>query len=76
MFLFCSIVLAQIFCMSICIKILKVFQKTAELERIRKSTCLKANGKALYLDELDPKAGNHKDLQLPDCGLFCELEQV
>jgi 3'-phosphoadenosine 5'-phosphosulfate sulfotransferase (PAPS reductase)/FAD synthetase len=54
----------------------EVFQKTAELERIRKSTCLKANGKALYLDELDPKAGNHKDLQLPDCGLFCELEQV
>lgn len=53
-----------------------VFQKTAEIERARKSTCLKFNGKPLYLDELSPTAGRHKDLLLPECGLFCELEWV
>lgn len=53
-----------------------VFQKTAEMERARKSTCLKFNGKPLYLDELAPTAGRHKDLLLPECGLFCELERV
>ena len=29
-----------------------IFQKTAELERLKHSTCLKRNGKRLYLDEL------------------------
>ncbi|NCA80595.1 MAG: hypothetical protein EOM76_10505 [Sphingobacteriia bacterium] len=53
-----------------------VFIKTAELERERKSTCLKFASKQLYLDTLKPTAGRHKDLTLPDCGLFCELEKV
>lgn len=30
----------------------------------------------LYLDELNPTAGKHKDLLLPECGVFCELEKV
>lgn len=46
------------------------------MERICKSTCLKFKGKPFYLDELNPIAGNHKDLLLPECGLFCELEKV
>lgn len=53
-----------------------VFQKTAKLERERKATCLKSAGKQLYLDTLKPGTGRHKDLTLPDCGLFCELEKV
>ena len=53
-----------------------VFQKTAEMERVRKSTCLKFNGKPLYLDELNPTRGRYKDLLLPECELFCELEKV
>lgn len=53
-----------------------VFQKTAKLERERKSTCLKSIGKQVYLDTLSPNAGRHKDLLLPECGIFCELEKV
>lgn len=48
----------------------------AHAEREGYYTCLKSKGNPLYLDELKPTAGNHKDLLLPDCGLFCELERV
>jgi len=28
----------------------------------------------VFLDELDPEAGRHKPIDLPDCGVLCELE--
>ena len=43
------------------------FKRMAELERSIGASCI--NG--TYLDELNPRAGRHKDLELPECGLFC-----
>ena len=28
----------------------------------------------IFLDELDPEAGRHKSIALPDCGVLCDLE--
>ena len=50
------------------------FKATSDLEIETKHTCLKKNKKQLYLKDLPINAGNHKDLNLPDCGLFCDLE--
>lgn len=52
----------------------EIFERTAKLEREKKATCLKKDGVQLYLDEIDPKAGRHTDFEMPDCGLFCDLE--
>lgn len=51
-----------------------VFDETAKLERELGKTILKRSGKKLFLDELDPTWGRKKDLEIPDCGLFCNLE--
>jgi hypothetical protein len=45
----------------------RVFIRMAALEREIGASCIK--GKPLAT--LDPEAGRHKDLALPDCGLFC-----
>lgn len=45
-----------------------VFLRMALLEKEIGATCI--SGKR-YLATLDPNAGSHKDLELPDCGLFC-----
>lgn len=45
----------------------EVFQRMAQLERSIGASCI--NG--TYLDELNPRAGRHKNLELPECGLFC-----
>jgi hypothetical protein len=46
----------------------------ALIERQVKATCLKKDGKKFYLDELDPKAGRHEDISLPECGVVCQVE--
>jgi hypothetical protein len=46
----------------------EVFEKMASLEEQINKTVLK--GKSLR--ELKPGQGRHKDLELPDCGLFCQ----
>lgn len=54
-----------------------VFQSRAEMERrVGRTFCkMQENGKTVrvYLDELDPKAGNHQDEIMDDCGIMCEL---
>lgn len=52
----------------------EVFQKTANLELKTKHTCLKENGKQLYLAELPHNAGKHCKIDIPECGIFCQLE--
>lgn len=54
------------------------FQRMAELERKLGNTCIKTKqGKRtvrVYLDELDPEAGRHEDISLPECGVTCPVE--
>ena len=52
----------------------ETFKKVAELEKQTGHTCLKKNGKQLYLYDITPTMGRHKDLDIPDCGLFCNIE--
>lgn len=47
-----------------------VFERMAKLERSIGASCI--NG--VFLDELDPHAGRHEDIRLPECGLFCYSE--
>ena len=49
-----------------------VFKRTAELERKAGHTCIKGK----YLDELDPKAGRFETIELPECGIYCEVEMM
>jgi hypothetical protein len=49
-----------------------VFERTAQLERKAGHTCIKG----VYLDELDPKAGRHETIELPECGIYCEVEMM
>ena len=49
-----------------------IFKATAEMERRVGATCLKRK----YLDELSPTAGRRQKIILPDCGNFCDIEEV
>ncbi len=53
----------------------EVFDRMAKLERTLDAALNKTSGEngeriRVFLDELDPKAGRHKDLEI-SCGLFC-----
>lgn len=48
----------------------KLFDKMARLERKAGHSCI--NG--VFLDELDPGRGRHESLELPECGIYCEVE--
>jgi hypothetical protein len=50
-----------------------VFNEVAEVEVETKHTILKKDGKQLYLRDLPPHAGYHTDLDIPECGLFCDV---
>ena len=50
-----------------------VFNEVAEVEVETKHTILKKDGKQLYLKDLSPNAGYHTDLDIPECGLFCDV---
>lgn len=32
--------------------------------------------KECFLDELDPNRGRHEDMIIPDCGMFCEIQEA
>lgn len=49
-----------------------IFKRTAELERKAGHTCIKGK----YLDELDPEAGRFDSIELPECGIYCEVEMM
>jgi hypothetical protein len=51
-----------------------VFNDMAKAEREIKATCLKNEDGKIYLDELDPKAGNPTDMVLGECGIFCQVD--
>lgn len=64
------------------------FEAMAKAERVINNTCLKKQIKVpisekypnglksvkYFLDELDPEAGRHEDISLPECGVFCAVE--
>jgi len=52
----------------------EIFKQMAEAEREVNATCLKDKNGRIYLDELDPKAGNPTDLVTGGCGIFCQVE--
>lgn len=53
-----------------------VFNEVAQVEIETKHTILKENGEQLYLRDLPKNKGNHADLDIPDCGLFCDIEMA
>lgn len=52
----------------------EVFESVSKVEQETGHTCLKKDGEQLYLKDLKPEWGNHTDIEIPDCGLFCSLE--
>ena len=50
------------------------FKQMAEAERKIGATCLKDENGKIYLDELNPDAGNPSDLVFGECGIFCQVE--
>jgi len=56
------------------------FKRMAEIERKLDNTCLKTKrgdrSYKLFLDELDPEAGRHEDISLPECGVTCPVEYL
>jgi 3'-phosphoadenosine 5'-phosphosulfate sulfotransferase (PAPS reductase)/FAD synthetase len=48
----------------------EVFKRTAELERLAGHSCIKGK----FLDELSPNAGRFEKIELPECGIYCEVE--
>lgn len=47
-----------------------IFERTAQLERKAGHSCIKG----VFLDELEPERGRHESLELPECGIYCEVE--
>lgn len=52
----------------------EIFKQMADAERAVGATCLKDKNGKIYLDELDPNAGNPTDLVTGECGIFCQVE--
>lgn len=62
----------------------EVFDEMARAERAINNSCLKKQktnkttkkrtSVKLFLDQLDPEAGRHDDISLPECGVFCSVE--
>jgi len=52
-----------------------VFDRMANLERELGATCLRDNGKPLFLDELDPSRGNHQTEPSIECSLLCAVAE-
>ena len=48
----------------------EVFNQRANDERAIGHSCIKG----VFLDQLDPEAGKHEPLVLPNCGTFCEVD--
>jgi 3'-phosphoadenosine 5'-phosphosulfate sulfotransferase (PAPS reductase)/FAD synthetase len=52
----------------------EIFDQMAKIEREINASCLKKDKKKLFLDQLDPEAGRHEDISLPECGVICPVE--
>jgi len=56
------------------------FDRMAKIERKLNNTCLRTKKKdktyKLFLDELNPEAGRHEDISLPECGVTCAVEYL
>lgn len=50
----------------------EIFKRTSELERLAGHSCIKGK----FLDELDPIAGRFEPIELPECGINCEIEMM
>ena len=53
-----------------------VFDRMMMLEQKIGHSCIKADGRALFLNQLHPDRGDFPTEIMPECGLFCELEFV
>lgn len=53
-----------------------VFENVSKVEQETGHTVLKKDGKPLYLKDLNENWGNHTDIEMPECGLFCDLEMT
>lgn len=52
-----------------------VFNRMAKLERELNNTVLRSNGQSLFLDELDPRRGNHATEANFECSLLCSVAE-
>jgi 3'-phosphoadenosine 5'-phosphosulfate sulfotransferase (PAPS reductase)/FAD synthetase len=52
----------------------EIFKEMSIIEREVGATCLKDKNGKIYLDELNPSAGNHTEIVLQECGIFCQVE--
>ena len=53
----------------------EVFDRMAKLERTLDNTVLRDKGTSLFLDELDPKRGNHQTEASIECSLLCVMAE-
>jgi hypothetical protein len=53
----------------------ETFDRMARLERTLSNTVLRDIDGAIYLDELDPKRGNHQTEPNVECSLMCQLAE-
>lgn len=53
----------------------EVFERMAKLERSLGATCLRDKNGPLWLDELDPARGNHRDEPSFECSLLCTIAE-
>lgn len=51
------------------------FDRMARMERIIGASLVRQNGERVYLDELDPSAGDYPKEPEVQCGIFCELAE-
>ncbi len=54
----------------------ETFVRMAKLERELGATVLRDEGQPLFLDELNPKRGNHADEPSFECSLFCQIAET
>lgn len=52
-----------------------VFKRMSDLERKLNVSVLRSGGEGMFLDELDPKRGNHADEPSFECSMFCQLAE-
>lgn len=52
----------------------KVFEEVSKVEQETGHTCLKKDGKQLYLKDLQENNGAHNDIEIPECDLFCSTD--
>jgi 3'-phosphoadenosine 5'-phosphosulfate sulfotransferase (PAPS reductase)/FAD synthetase len=53
----------------------ETFDRMAVLERDIGASVLRSNGESVFLDELDPKRGNHADEPAFECSLLCAIAE-